>query len=102
MAKTQAIPNFDKSACKGIMKDISTAEPIIMALTNSLILKILKPMNAPGIKIKKRTALAAPTESPKEPLSKNGVKNRDNESTIQILNLTTIWLFFSVLSTSQL
>jgi hypothetical protein len=59
-------------------------------------------MNAPGIKIKKSTALAAPIESPREPLSKNGVKNRDNENTIQILNLTTIWLFFSVLSTSQL
>jgi hypothetical protein len=59
-------------------------------------------MNAPGIKIKKSTALAAPIESPREPLSKNGVKNRANENTIQILNLTTIWLIFSVLSTSQL
>ena len=84
------------------MKDIRTAEPIIIALTNSLILKIFKPMNAPGIKIKKSTARAAPTESPKEPLSKNGVRNRANENTIQILNLTTILLFFSVLSTSQL
>ena len=84
------------------MKDIRTAEPIIIALTNSRILKIFKPMNAPGIKIKKSTARAAPTESPKEPLSKNGVRNRANENTIQILNLTTIWLFFSVLSTSQL
>ena len=84
------------------MKDIRTAEPIIMALTNSLNLKIFKPMNAPGIKIKKSTARAAPTESPKEPLSKNGVRNRANENTIQILNLTTILLFFSVLSTSQL
>jgi hypothetical protein len=59
-------------------------------------------MNAPGIRIKKSTARAAPTESPKEPLSKNGVRNRANENTIQILNLTTILLFFSVLSTSQL
>ena len=84
------------------MKDIRTAEPIIIALTNSRILKIFKPMNAPGIKIKKSTARAAPTESPKEPLSKNGVRNRDSENTIQILNLTTILLFFSVLSTSQL
>ena len=84
------------------MKEIRTAEPINMALTNSRVLKIFKPMNAPGIKIKKSTARAAPTESPKEPLSKNGVKNRANENTIQILNLTTIWLFFSVLSTSQL
>ena len=84
------------------MKDIRTAEPIIIALTNSLILIIFKPMNAPGIKIKKSTARAAPTESPKEPLSKNGVRNRANENTIQILNLTTILLFFSVLSTSQL
>ena len=84
------------------MKDIRTAEPIITALTNSLILKIFKPMNAPGIRIKKSTARAAPTESPKEPLSKNGVRNRANENTIQILNLTTILLFFSVLSTSQL
>ena len=84
------------------MKEIRTAEPINMALTNSRVLKIIKPMNAPGIKIKKSTALAAPIESAKEPLSKNGVKNRDNENTIQILNLTTIWLFFSVLSTSQL
>ena len=84
------------------MKDIRTAEPIIMALTNSPILKIFKPMNAPGIRIKKSTARAALTESPKEPLSKNGVRNRANENTIQILNLTTILLFFSVLSTSQL
>ena len=84
------------------MKDIRTAEPIIIALTNSPILKIFKPMNAPGIKIKKSTARAAPTESPKEPLSKNGVRNRANENTIQILNLTAILLFFSVLSTSQL
>ena len=84
------------------MKDISTAEPIIMELTNSLILKIFKPMNAPGIRIKKSTARAAPTESPKEPLSKNGVRNRANENTIQILNLMTILRFFSVLSTSQL
>ena len=84
------------------MKDIRTAEPIIIALTNSPILKIFKPMNAPGTRIKKSTARAAPTESPKEPLSKNGVRNRANENTIQILNLTTILLFFSVLSTSQL
>ena len=84
------------------MKDISIADPITMELTNSGILRIFKPMNAPGIKIKKRTALAAPSESPKEPLSKNGVKNRNNEKTTQILNLITIWLFFSVLSTSQL
>ena len=84
------------------MKDIRTAEPIIIALTNSRILKIFKPMNAPGIRIKKSTTRAAPTESPSEPLSKNGVRNRANENTIQILNLTTILLFFSVLSTSQL
>ena len=84
------------------MKEIRTAEPINMALTNSRVLKIIKPMKAPGIKIKKSTALAAPIESPREPLSKNGVKNRANENRIQILNLTTIWLFFSVLSTSQL
>ena len=84
------------------MKDIRTAEPIIIELINSPILKIFKPVNAPGIRIKKSTARAAPTESPKEPLSKNGVRNRANENTIQILNLTTILLFFSVLSTSQL
>ena len=84
------------------MKEIRTAEPINMALTNSRLLKIFKPMNAPGIRIKKSTARAAPTESPKEPLSKNGVRNRANENTIQILNLTTILPFFSVLSTSQL
>ena len=84
------------------MKEIRTADPINMALTNSRLLKIFKPMNAPGIRIKKSTARAAPTESPKEPLSKNGVRNRVNENTIQILNLTTILLFFSVLSTSQL
>ena len=84
------------------MKEIRTAEPINMALTNSRVLKIIKPMNAPGIKIKKSTARAATTESRKEPLSKNGVRNRANENTIQILNLTTILLFFSVLSTSQL
>jgi hypothetical protein len=65
-------------------------------------LKIFKPIKAPGIRIKKRTALAAPRESPKEPLSKNGVKNRVDESTNQILNLMTVLRFFSVLSTSQL
>jgi UDP-4-amino-4-deoxy-L-arabinose-oxoglutarate aminotransferase len=59
-------------------------------------------MKAPGIRIRKRTALAAPNESPKDPLSKNGVKNRADESTNQILNLMTILRFFSVLSTSQL
>ena len=84
------------------MEDISIADPIIMELTNSRILRIFKPMNAPGNRIKKSTARAAPTESPKEPLSKNGVRNRANENTIQIVNLTTILLFFSVLSTSQL
>ena len=62
------------------MKDISIADPIIMELTNSRIFRIFKLMNAPGIKIKKSTALAAPIESPREPLSKNGVKNRDNEN----------------------
>jgi dTDP-4-amino-4,6-dideoxygalactose transaminase len=94
--------NLDKRACKGIIKEAITAEPIMVELVSSRILKIFNPIKAPGIRIKKRTALAAPKESPKEPLSKNGVKNRDNESTNQILNLTTIWLFFSVLSTSQL
>jgi hypothetical protein len=84
------------------MKDISMADPIIMELDNSRILRIVKPIKAPGIKIRKRTALAAPIESPSEPLSKNGVRNRTNENTTQILNLTTILLFFSVLSTSQL
>ena len=84
------------------MKDISMADPIIMELGNSRILRIVKPIKAPGIKIRKRTALAAPIESPSEPLSKNGVRNRANENTIQILNLTAILLFFSVLSTSQL
>ena len=79
-----------------------TAEPIIIAPTNSPTLKIFKPKNAPGIKIKKSTARAAPTESPKEPLSKNGVRNRDNENTIQILNLMRILRFSRVLSTSQL
>ena len=84
------------------MNDISIADPIIMELDNSRILRIVKPIKAPGIKIRKRTALAAPIESPSEPLSKNGVRNRANENTIQILHLTTILLFFSVLSTSQL
>ena len=73
-----------------------------MELVRSRNLKIIKPTKAPGIKIKKTTVLAETTESPKEPLSKNGVKNRDNESTNQILNLMTILRFFSVLSTSQL
>jgi hypothetical protein len=94
--------NKDRRACKGIIKEIITAEPIIMELVSSGILKSLKPIKVPGIRIKKRTALAAPKESPKEPLSKNGVKNRANESTNQILNLMTILRFFSVLSTSQL
>jgi hypothetical protein len=92
----------DRRACKGIIKEIITAEPIIIELVSSRILKIFNPIKAPGIRIKKRTALAAPKESPKEPLSKNGVKNRADESTNQILNLMTILRFFSVLSTSQL
>jgi hypothetical protein len=92
----------DRRACKGIIKEIRTAEPIIIELVSSRILKIFNPIKAPGIRIKKRTALAAPKESPKEPLSKNGVKNRDIERTNQILNLTTKLRFFSVLSTSQL
>jgi hypothetical protein len=94
--------NKDRRACKGIIKEISTAEPIIMELASSRILKIFNPIKAPGIRIKKRIALAAPKESPKDPLSKNGVKNRADESTNQILNLMTILRFFSVLSTSQL
>jgi len=94
--------NKDRRACKGIIKEIVTAEPIIIELVSSRILKIFKPTKAPGIKIKKSTALAAFRESPKEPLSKNGVKNRDIERTNQILNLMTILRFFSVLSTSQL
>ena len=71
------------------MNDISIADPIIMELTNSRNLRIFKPTNAPGIKIKKRTDLAAPIESTSEPLSKNGVKNRSSERTNQILNLAT-------------
>ena len=71
------------------MKDISIADPIIMELDNSRILRNFKPTNAPGIKIRKRTALAAPIESPSEPLSKNGVKNSESERTNQILNLMT-------------
>jgi hypothetical protein len=94
--------NKDRRACKGMIKEIRTAEPIIMELGRSLIVRIFKPIKAPGIRIKKRTALAAPKESPKEPLSKNVVKNRADESTNQILNLMTILRFFSVLSTSQL
>jgi hypothetical protein len=93
---------LDKRACKGIIREISTAEPIIMELVRSRILKIFRPMKAPGIRIKKRTALAAPIESPTEPLSKNGVKNSADERTNQILNLMTILRVFSVLSTSQL
>jgi hypothetical protein len=94
--------NKDRRACKGIIKEIITAEPIIMELVSSRTLKIFNPIKAPGIRIKKRTALAAPRESPKEPLSKNGVKNRPDTSTDQILNLMTILGFFSVLSTRQL
>ena len=71
------------------MKDISIAEPIMMELGNSRILRIVKPIKAPGIKIRKRTVLAAPIESPSEPLSINGVKNSEIERTNQILNLMT-------------
>ena len=71
------------------MKDISIADPIIIELGNSRILRIVKPIKAPGIKIRKRTALAAPIESPSEPLSINGVKNSEIERTNQILNLMT-------------
>ena len=71
------------------MKDISIADPIIMELTNSLILRIFIPIKAPGMKIKKSTTLVAISESPKEPLSRNDVKNRDSERTNQRLNLMT-------------
>ena len=71
------------------MKEISIADPIIMELDNSRILRIVKPISVPGSKIRKRTVPAAPTESPSEPLSKNGVKNSDSERTNQILNLMT-------------
>ena len=84
------------------MKDISTADPIIMELAKSRILRIVKPTKAPGIKIKKSTEMVETMESRSEPLSKNGVKNRADESTNQTLNLMTILRFFSVLSTSQL
>ncbi len=94
--------NKDRSACNGIIREIRTAEPIIMELVSSRNLKIFNPIKAPGIRIRKRTALAAPKESPKDRLSKNGVKNRADESTNKILNLMTILRFFSVLSTSQL
>lgn len=76
IANTHEIFNNDRSACNGIIREISTAEPMIMELVSSRILKIFNPIKDPGISIKKRTALAAPKESPKEPLSKNGVKNR--------------------------
>ena len=94
--------NKDRSECNGIIREIRTVEPIIMELGSSRILKIFNPIKAPGIRIKKRTALAAPKESPKELLSKKGVKNRADKTTNQILNLMTILRFFSVLSTSQL
>ena len=84
------------------MNDISIADPIIMELGNSRILRIFKPIKAPGIKIRKRTALAAPIESPSEPLSKNGVKNSESERITQILSLMRILRFSRVLSTSQL
>ena len=71
------------------MKEISIADPMIIELGSSRILRIVKPIKAPGIKIRKRTALAAPIELPSEPLSKNGVKNSDSERTTQILNLMT-------------
>jgi hypothetical protein len=71
------------------MKEIRIADPIIMELARSRNLRIIKPIKAPGIKIKKTTVLAENTESPKEPLSKNAVKNRDIERTNQILNLMT-------------
>jgi hypothetical protein len=102
IVRIQAVVNLDKSACAGITKDKRIDDPIIVALTNSRLLKNLKPIKAPGIKIKKRTTRVALKESLKEPLSKNDVKNRDEVITPQILNLTNIWLFFSVLSTSQL
>ena len=102
IVNTHEILNKDRRACKGIIKEIVTAEPIIIELVRSRIFKIFNPIKAPGIRIRKRTALAAPKESPKDPLSKNGVKNRDIERTNQILNLMTILRFLSVLSTSQL
>jgi hypothetical protein len=84
------------------MKEIRIADPIIKELVRSRNLRIVKPTKAPGIRIKKTTVLAEITESPKAPLSKNAVKNRDIERTNQILNLMTKLRFFSVLSTSQL
>jgi len=84
------------------MKETRIAAPIIKQLVRLRNLRIVKPTKVPGIKIKKTTVLAETTESPKAPLSKNAVKNRDIERTNQILNLMTKLWFFSVLSTSQL
>ena len=84
------------------MKDISIADPIIMELGNSRILRILRPIKAPGIKIRNRADLVVPTELARDALSRNEGKKIANGSITQILNLMRILRFARVLSTSQL
>ena len=86
----------------GIIRDIKTAEPIIMALKSSRILNTTNPIKNPGIKIRNRAERVVPTELASDALSRNEGKKIARESITQILNLMSKLRFSRVLSTSQL
>ena len=84
------------------MREIKTAEPMIIALKSSRILNTTNPTNAPGIKIRNRADLVVPIELARDALSRIAGKKIARESITQILNLMRILRFSRVLSTSQL
>ena len=84
------------------MREIKTAEPMIIALKSSRILNTTNPINVPGIRIRNRADLVVPTELASDALSRNEGKKIARESITQILNLMRILRFSRVLSTSQL
>ena len=71
----------------GIIRDIKTAEPIIMALKSSRILNTTNPIKNPGIKIRNRAERVVPTELASDALSRNEGKNIASERITQMLNL---------------
>jgi hypothetical protein len=93
---------LEKRAWRGIITEINTADPKIIAMKSSRIRKTTIPINAPGIKIRNRAERVVPTELARDALSRNEGKKIARERIIQILNLMRIMRFSRVLSTSQL
>ena len=73
-----------------------------IALKSSRIRNKTNPINAPGIRIRKRADRVVQAELAKDALSRNEGKEIARESITQILNLMRILRFSRVLSTSQL